>query len=206
MQRRPQAMSGWVISPSNAFIIRRTFIYGFTDTDKPLVNRWKEVWPIRASEAPVRARSAAFRGWNPTLDANHSLKTNAGGKLSILSHRYIFMLAFNRENGRDQSIEIITFKTIEQTKPQSLFSDLMTPLKPLPTTQTIRGSCSWSSSPQLTQRRTTAWWSSSTSSGQVPGWSNELQEVVWSSRTWIRTHENAELKAGVEGLKFKQTK
>ena len=78
------------------------------------------VWPIRASEAPVRARPAAFRGWNITPDANHPLKANAGGKLSILPHRYVFMLAFNRENGRGQSTQIRVFQTTEQTKSQSL--------------------------------------------------------------------------------------
>ena len=45
------------------------------------------VWPIRASEAPVQAQPAAFRGWNPTPDANHLLKAIAGGKLSIFSQR-----------------------------------------------------------------------------------------------------------------------
>ena len=48
-------------------------------------------WPIRASEAPVRARPAAFRGWNPTQNANHPLKANAIEKLAILSLQYIFM-------------------------------------------------------------------------------------------------------------------
>ena len=43
------------------------------------------VWTIWASEASARARPAAFRGWNPTPGANHPLKANAGGKLSILS-------------------------------------------------------------------------------------------------------------------------
>ena len=47
------------------------------------------VWPIRASGAPVHARPAAFRGWNPTPYANHPLKSNAGGKLRILSHPHL---------------------------------------------------------------------------------------------------------------------
>ena len=50
------------------------------------VHRLMGVWTIWASEASARARPAAFRGWNPTPGANHLLKANAGGKLSILSH------------------------------------------------------------------------------------------------------------------------
>ena len=62
---------------------------------------------MRYSEAPVRARQAAFREWNSTRYANHPLNANAGVKFSIFSHRYIFILVFNRENGRDHLTKII---------------------------------------------------------------------------------------------------
>ena len=72
------------------FAFKRVFLLDghlIQDFRYPL-NAWligKREWPIRATEAPVQALPAAFRGWNPTPNANHPLKANAGGKLSILS-------------------------------------------------------------------------------------------------------------------------